>query len=58
MTVACESEVRMALRHVPTGWRCIMRPVGVIAILRGKGLPRNKLKPSSLCAFLPEHLGR
>lgn len=38
MMVKRESELRMALRHVQTGRRCIMRQVGVIATLRRKGL--------------------
>jgi predicted transposase YdaD len=42
MTVARESEVRMALRHVQTGRRCIMRQLDVIATLRGKGLPTEQ----------------
>jgi hypothetical protein len=39
MTVEGESELRMALRHVRTGRRCIMRQLHVVATLRSKGLP-------------------
>jgi hypothetical protein len=34
-----DSELRMALRHVNTGRRCILRQADVIATLRGKDLP-------------------
>jgi hypothetical protein len=39
MTVEGESELRMALRHVQTGRRCITRQLNVVATLRSKGLP-------------------
>lgn len=42
MTVERESEVRMALRHVDTDRRCIMRQLDVIATLRGRGLPTEQ----------------
>src|SRR5262249_13258233 len=42
MTVECESELRMALRHVKTGRSCIMRQQNVIVTLRDKGLPTDQ----------------
>jgi hypothetical protein len=42
MAVEGESELRMALRHVKTGRRCIMRQFNLIAVLRGKGLPTEE----------------
>jgi len=42
MTVARESELRMALRHVKTGLGCIVRQQNVIATLRDKGLPTKQ----------------
>jgi hypothetical protein len=44
MTVEHESELRVALRHVQTGRRCILRQFGVIATLQSKGLPTEQAK--------------
>jgi hypothetical protein len=45
-----ESELRMALRHVNTEQRCVLRQVDVIATLRGKDLPTEQAQsvPHSL----------
>jgi len=42
MTVECESELRMALRHVRTGRSCILRQANVVAVLRDKSLPTEQ----------------
>ena len=42
MTMGGESELRMALRHVRQGRRCIVRQVAVIASLRDRGLPTHQ----------------
>jgi hypothetical protein len=39
MRTGRESELRMALRHVQQGRRCIERQLKVIATLRDRGLP-------------------